>query len=508
MGRVAPCARPQIATAATLVRGELVAGEHPVSILGTRVLRTEDPRFLTTGGVYTEDVVDDRLAGAYHLFFVRSPIAHAKITAIDASAALEAPGVVAVFTGADLAALPPRKGMTNPEMAQTALATGTVRFVGEAVAAVLTREPYQGEDAIELVSVDYDPLPAVIGFEAALAGDTVLFESVGSNVAGTFGDRDKLQADLFDGCEAVVSQTIVNQRVAPAPMESRAAAAVWGEDGRLTAWIPNQGAQGTKGALARQLGVDPAQIRVITPDVGGAFGAKFGADPEHVVIGLGGSRAGPSGPVDRDQVREPGRDDARPGPGADRDHRRPAGRDRAGLPAGDPPGRRRLPAARRDPAVADHPDGAGPVRHPQGRGHRHHRGHQHHAARAPTAAPGGPRRRRRWSGPWTCSRPRSGWTRRRSGGRTCCRRSPSRTRPPSARCTTAATTWPGWTWCWRRPATTSCAASRPSAGPAVTWSSSASAWPPTWRSPVAATSPGRRTRTPPSRCTRTAAPPS
>jgi carbon-monoxide dehydrogenase large subunit len=255
-----------------------------VSILGTRVLRTEDPRFLTTGGVYTEDVVDDRLAGAYHLFFVRSPIAHAKITAIDASAALEAPGVVAVFTGADLAALPPRKGVTNSEMAQTALAADTVRFVGEPVAAVLTREPYQGEDAIELVSVDYDPLPAVVGFEAALAGDTVLFESVGSNVAGTFGERDKLQADLFDGCEAVVTQTIANQRVAPAPMEGRAAAAVWGEDGRLTAWIPNQGAQGTKGALARQLGVDPAQIRVITPDVGGAFGAKFGADPEHVVV--------------------------------------------------------------------------------------------------------------------------------------------------------------------------------------------------------------------------------
>ena len=114
MGRVAPCARPQIATAATLFRGELVAGEHPVSILGTRVLRTEDPRFLTTGGVYTEDVVDDRLAGAYHLFFVRSPIAHAKITAIDASAALEAPGVVAVFTGADLAAPAAPQGDDQP----------------------------------------------------------------------------------------------------------------------------------------------------------------------------------------------------------------------------------------------------------------------------------------------------------------------------------------------------------------------------------------------------------
>jgi len=255
-----------------------------MSILGTRVLRTEDPRFLTTGGVYTEDVVDDRLAGAYHLFFVRSPIAHARITGIDASAALAAPGVVAVFTGEDLAALPPRKGMTNDAMAQHALAIGTVRYVGEAVAAVLTREPYQGEDAIELVSVDYDPLPPVIGFEAALADDTILFESVGTNVTTHFGERARLRADLFEGCEAVVTQTIINQRLAPAPMESRAAAAVWSEDGRLTAWIPNQGAQGTKGALARQLGVEAALVRVITPDVGGAFGAKFGADPEHVVV--------------------------------------------------------------------------------------------------------------------------------------------------------------------------------------------------------------------------------
>ena len=111
-----------------------------------------------------------------------------------------------------------------------------------------------------------------------------MFESVGTNVTTHFGERDKLRADLFEGCEAVVTQTIINQRVAPAPMEGRAAAAVWGEDGRLTAWIPNQGAQGTKGALARQLGVEAALVRVVTPDVGGAFGAKFGADPEHVVV--------------------------------------------------------------------------------------------------------------------------------------------------------------------------------------------------------------------------------
>jgi carbon-monoxide dehydrogenase large subunit len=257
-----------------------------VSILGTRVLRTEDPRFLTTGGVYTEDVVDERLAGACHLFFVRSPIAHARITGIDVSAAREAPGVLAVFTGADLAGLPSRKGfpMINQEMAQRPLATDTVRYVGEPVAVVVTAEPYQGEDATELVSVDYDPLPAVVGFEAAQAGEVLLFEAAGTNVAAEFGNREAQRADLFDGCEAVVTQVIANQRVAPAPMESRSGAAVWGEDGRLTAWIPNQGAQGTRGSLARQLDVDAANVRVITPDVGGAFGAKFGADPEHVVL--------------------------------------------------------------------------------------------------------------------------------------------------------------------------------------------------------------------------------
>jgi aerobic carbon-monoxide dehydrogenase large subunit len=257
-----------------------------VSILGTRVVRVEDPRFLTTGGVYTEDVVDERLAGAGHVFFVRSPIAHARITGIDTSAAREAPGVLAVYTGADLASLPPRKGaaIMNQEMWQRPLATDIVRFVGEPVAAIVTAEPYQGEDAIELVSVDYDPLPAVVGFQAALDGKVLLFEAAGSNVAARFGKQAEQEADLFEGCEAIVTATIANQRVAPAPMESRSAAAAWGKDGRLTAWIPNQGAQGTLRSLASQLGIDAGTIRVITPDVGGAFGAKFGADPEHVVV--------------------------------------------------------------------------------------------------------------------------------------------------------------------------------------------------------------------------------
>jgi aerobic carbon-monoxide dehydrogenase large subunit len=271
-----------------------------VSILGTGVLRIEDARFLTTGGVYTEDVADERLEGACHVFFVRSPIAHARITSVDVGTALSAPGVVAAFTGADLAGLPlaspPMPGLINQRMSQPLLARGVVRHVGEAVAVVVTEGPYQGEDAAELIDVGYDLLPPVLDTDVAAAASadsgTLLFPEAGTNVAASFGDAATLKPDLFDGCEVVVSAAIVNQRVAPAPMETRAAAAVWGVDGRLTTWVPSQGAQATLGALAAMLGIEPAKIRVITPDVGGAFGARFGADPEYAVVAWVARRLG------------------------------------------------------------------------------------------------------------------------------------------------------------------------------------------------------------------------
>ena len=265
-----------------------------MSILGTRVLRTEDPRFLTTGGVYTEDVVDERLTGAYHVFFVRSPVAHARIARVDVSAALTAPGVVAAFTGADVADLPAVKpgAMFNQQMTRPVLATDKVRYVGEPVAVVVTEQAYQGEDAVELVDVDYDPLPAVVDYADAAAGKVLLYEEAGTNVAANFGDATALDEHLFDECEVVTTRTILNQRVAPAPMETRAAAATWGEDGRVTAWIPNQGAQGTQGGLARLLGLKPEQVHIITPDVGGAFGAKFGAEPEHALVAWVARRLG------------------------------------------------------------------------------------------------------------------------------------------------------------------------------------------------------------------------
>ncbi len=146
-----------------------------MSILGTRVLRTEDPGFLSTGAVYTEDLQDERLAGACYVHFVRSTVAHAKINSIDTSAAKDAEGVVAVYTAADLAAgglgpLKPMAPFMNQAMVQPLLASDTVRFVGEPVAAVVTEEMYQGEDAIELVDVDYDFLPAVVNMNDALSG--------------------------------------------------------------------------------------------------------------------------------------------------------------------------------------------------------------------------------------------------------------------------------------------------------------------------------------------------
>jgi carbon-monoxide dehydrogenase large subunit len=255
------------------------------SILGTRVRRVEDPEFLTTGAVYTEDLVDERLDGAVWVTFVRSPIAHAKIVSIDTGAALSADACVAVVTATDLVDVPeqrPMLPMFPAVMAQPLLAKDVVRFVGEPIAAVLTDSRYAGEDVAELVAVDYESLPVVVDPKVALTGETVLFPQHESNVVVSRDAEDGV--DIFADCEVTVSQEVVNQRVAAAPMEVRAAAAAWGDDVRLTAWIPNQGAQATRDRLADMLGLDPKRVRVITPAVGGAFGAKFGADTEHALV--------------------------------------------------------------------------------------------------------------------------------------------------------------------------------------------------------------------------------
>src|SRR5262249_53352598 len=149
------------------------------------------------------------------------------------------------------------------------------------VAMVITDERYQGEDAAELVSVDYDPLPAVVGYDAALAGSTLLFPAAGTNVVVAGGAPADDSA--FEGCEVVVERTIENQRLAPIPMEGRAAAATW-EERQLTAWVSTQNAEMTRVVLAGLPGLDPGAIRVVARDVGGGFGAKVALDRDAILV--------------------------------------------------------------------------------------------------------------------------------------------------------------------------------------------------------------------------------
>ena len=263
-----------------------------MSILGTRVVRVEDPRLLTAGGTYAADVRDPRLDGAVHATFVRSTIAHAEIGPIDVTEALAQPGVVGVLTGADVD-LAPIPGTTNAAMARPYLAVDRVRFVGEPVAVVLTERADQGADAAELVVVDYDPLPAVVGPLAALDdGAPVLFPEVGTNLVGAFGRPEGATSpDGPSGCEVVVRQRIVNQRLAACPLEVRSSAATW-VDGRLVLWCSTQNAHGLRHAVAAAYGLDRSDVQVITPDVGGGFGAKIGGHPEDILLGWLARRCG------------------------------------------------------------------------------------------------------------------------------------------------------------------------------------------------------------------------
>lgn len=256
------------------------------SILGNRVLRKEDPKFLTTGGVYLDDLHDDRLSGAAYVVYVRSTAAHGTIASIDADEARSMPGVLGVFTAADLG-LEPVPAAFNPMVARTLLASDKVRYVGEPVVAVVAETYEQATDAAETVYVDIDLLEALVDVEASLASETLIYESAGSNAVfdtTALGMPDNTGDEFFADCEVVVTGRFVNQRVAPCPLEVRAAAAAW-VDGRLVQWLSTQHAQGAVEPLAAANGIEPAQVRIITPDVGGGFGAKIGTYPEEILLG-------------------------------------------------------------------------------------------------------------------------------------------------------------------------------------------------------------------------------
>jgi aerobic carbon-monoxide dehydrogenase large subunit len=252
-----------------------------VTSLGDAVRRVEDPPMVTGAARYTDDL---SIPGAVHAAFVRSVMAHARIGGIDTSGAAGMPGVVGVFTAADLdlEAMPP--GMGPPAFARAPLARDVVRFIGEPVAVVVAATREQAVDAAEAVSVDYDPLPVVTDPVAAAGTDApLLFPDHGSNVsveAPWKGD-----AVQVDRAEVVLRARMVNQRVIPAPMEPNTAVAAPDEaTGGLIVWVPTQAPFFVQEAMCGVLGLEPAQLRVIAPAVGGAFGARIVTYPEQIVV--------------------------------------------------------------------------------------------------------------------------------------------------------------------------------------------------------------------------------
>lgn len=250
-----------------------------MSILGTSVLRTEDPKFLTTGGEYIED---HRLDGMVFVAYVRSPMPHALIEGIDTSEALDMPGVVGVWTGADVD-LDEREPMAlfNALMTRPRIAKDRVRYAGEIVAIVAAETQAQAVDATEMVVVDYVGLDAVTDPEAAMVnGAPILHPVVGNNIAATF--PNETPGDPFADSAVVVEQRIINQRLAVCPLETRGVLASW-TDGKLTTWSSTQNAHGTRTGVGVVFGLDDEHIRVIAPDVGGGFGAKNGQYPPEIL---------------------------------------------------------------------------------------------------------------------------------------------------------------------------------------------------------------------------------
>jgi carbon-monoxide dehydrogenase large subunit len=247
--------------------------------------RVEDRRFLIGAGTYVDNLRVPELSGAAYATFVRSPYASARITSIDTARARVAAGVVAVYTAAEID-LPPVEpanlSHAGAAMAQPCLAKDVVRFAGEAVALIVATDRSSAADAAELVEVDYEPLPAVVAVEAAAADDVLLFPTAGSNLAHEAGAL--ADSDPFADCDVVVSGQFTNQRVAPVPMETRAAACAPDGEGGLVLWLSTQTPHLVRDALTQRLGLLPGQLRVIAPDVGGGFGGKIVADVDTTVL--------------------------------------------------------------------------------------------------------------------------------------------------------------------------------------------------------------------------------
>ncbi|MEM7444266.1 MAG: xanthine dehydrogenase family protein molybdopterin-binding subunit [Pseudomonadota bacterium] len=264
--------------------------------IGQAVPRTEDPRLVTGGGRFTDDIQPD---GQLQAVFVRSPFANARIERIDLGDAASAPDVVGVFTGDDLkqagisgiktyAKLTNRDGSAMAEPPRANLATEQVRHVGDPVVLIVAESVAAGKDAADLIMIDYDPIDAIVDPAAAVEdGAPQIWTEAPRNVAFDWelGHEGETNA-LFDQADKVVALDLVNNRVVATPMEPRVCLAEYDRSNeRFTFTVSSQGSHNIQGRITKDvLHIEPSSMRVITPDVGGGFGMKIFLYPEYPAV--------------------------------------------------------------------------------------------------------------------------------------------------------------------------------------------------------------------------------
>jgi carbon-monoxide dehydrogenase large subunit len=255
--------------------------------IGKARTRKEDARLVTGQTNWTDNI---QLAGLLHIAFLRSPMAHARISSVDVSAARGAPGVIAAFSGADFAAEQgslPCAWPVTPDIvipAHPPMAVDEVRYVGEIVACVVARNRYAAADALELIDVDYEPLPAVLDMEAALAeGSPKVHEAGNKSFVWPFGQGDIDAA--FRDAPVVIERTYRQQRLIPCAMEPRATVCEPVGD-EFTLWTSTQIPHVLRFLIAAVLGIPEQNLRVVAPDVGGGFGSKLQVTAEEFLTVL------------------------------------------------------------------------------------------------------------------------------------------------------------------------------------------------------------------------------
>src|SRR5947209_3862227 len=273
-------------------------------LVGTRVKRREDPRLIRGAGTYVDDVA---IVGMQHLAFKRSDVAHGRIRSIDTSAAEAMDGVEAVFTGAQIAEFlaPMPIGTPFPSPDHRAIAVDTVRYGGEPVAVVVASDRYVARDAADAIVVSYDTLPAVVDLELAMTGKPAVIHPAfpnnlavplvpsGTGVSASGAVDDSAINEAFAKAEVVISQRMINQRLAPSAMEPRGVVAHF-EPGKetMTIWSSTQNPHILRSFIAAMTGLGQDQVRAIAPEVGGGFGAKINIYGEEYVAAAVSKRLG------------------------------------------------------------------------------------------------------------------------------------------------------------------------------------------------------------------------